>query len=139
MGIGYGGKEPARRAEAPDMVPGVSLLTMTGAAGQVVTAILTVLIMFGVTARLTMLITEDTITAPLRTLVMRRLGGPQSLAYEWIRCPWCVGLWIATAVTLAVWAGERTLLDTPLLPIPGWLWVPGLALTNNHLAARWQS
>lgn len=111
---------------------------MTGATGQVAAALLTVGIMFGATARLTMLITEDTITGFLRAWVMRRAGGPQGLAYQWIRCPWCVGLWIGFAVTLAVWAGERTLLDTPLLPVPGWLWVPGLALANNHLAARWQ-
>lgn len=112
---------------------------MTGAAGQVAATILTTMIMFGATARLTMLITEDTITGPLRAWVMRRAGGPQSLTYEWIRCPWCVGLWIAAAVTAAVWAGERTLLDTPLMPVPGWLWVPGLALANNHIAARWQT
>lgn len=116
---------------------------MTGAAAQVVTAILTVVIMFGATARLTRLITEDTITAPLRTSAMkwarRDKRGPDAMAYLWITCPWCVGLWIAFAVTLTVWSGERLLLDAPLLPAPGWLWVPGLALTNNQLAARWQT
>ena len=116
---------------------------MTGAAAQVTSAILTVLIMFGATARLTRLITEDTITGPLRARMMyvarRDKRGPQAFAYLWITCPWCVGLWIAFAVCLAVWGGERLLLDHALLPVPAWLWVPGLALTNNHLAARWQT
>jgi hypothetical protein len=108
---------------------------MTGALGS----ILTVLIMAGVTARLTVLVTEDTITAPLRKWIMVVGGGPDRWPYEWIRCPWCVGLWLAFAVTLTVWGGERLLLDTALLPVPGWLWVPGLALTNNYLAARAQA
>lgn len=122
---------------------GVSLMTMTGAAEQVTMSILTVGILFGATARLTRLVTEDTITAPLRARMMhvarRDRRGPDAWAYLWISCPWCVGLWLAFAITAAVWAGERLWLDTPLLPAPGWLWVPGLALLNNHLAARWQT
>lgn len=112
---------------------------MTGAA---TTAVLAVLILFGVTARITRLITEDTITAPLRSAVGARIiraRGPRSMWVEWIRCPWCVGLWLAFAVALGMWGAERLLLDGPLLPLPGWLWVPGLALTNNYLTARWQT
>lgn len=105
---------------------------------MILTAILTVLILYGVTARLTVLITKDVITAGLRTWVMRKSGGPDGLAYTWITCPWCVGLWLAFAVTLTVWGATALWLDTPLLPIPAWLWVPGLALTNNYLAARTQ-
>lgn len=107
---------------------------MTGA----VATILTTVILAGATARLTRLITEDTITAPLRTWVMRKAGGPDTMAYTWIKCPWCVGLWIAFAVTLTAWSASL-LLDDPLLPVPAWLWVPGLALTNNYLAARLQA
>lgn len=102
------------------------------------TAVLAVVIMFGATARLTRLVTEDTITGPIRAALIRRRG-PKSLWVAWVRCPWCVGLWLAAGVTLAVWCGERTLLAGPLLPTPGWLWVPGLALTNNYLAARLQT
>lgn len=102
------------------------------------TALLTVAILFGATARLTRLVTLDTITAPIRAGMIRRLG-PKSMWVEWIRCPWCVGLWLAFAVTAAVWCGERLLLDDPLLPAPGWLWVPGLALLNNYAAARLQT
>jgi hypothetical protein len=115
---------------------GVSLLTMTGA----VSTILTVLILAGATARLTRLVTEDTITGPMRAAIMRRSkNGPDGWAYLWVSCPWCVGLWIAAAVTLAAWCASLLLLDGPLLPVPAWLWVPGLALTNNYLAARLQA
>lgn len=104
-----------------------------------VSTILTLVIMAGATARLTRLITEDTITEKLRITVMRAGGGPDSMAYTWIRCPWCVGLWIAFLVTATTWALSLWLLDIPLLPVPAWLWVPGLALTNNYLAARLQA
>jgi hypothetical protein len=109
---------------------------MTGA----VSTILTVLILAGATARLTRLVTEDTITGPMRAAIMRRSkNGPDGWAYLWVSCPWCVGLWIAAAVTLAAWCASLLLLDGPLLPVPAWLWVPGLALTNNYLAARLQA
>jgi hypothetical protein len=107
-----------------------------------IAAALTVLIMFGVTARLTRLITEDTIAEPVRAavrLIVIKRRGPRSIWLDWVRCPWCVGLYLAVAVALAMWGAERLLLDDPLLPLPGWLWVPGLALTNNYLAARWQT
>lgn len=116
---------------------GVSLLTMTGA--MIIATILTVLILYGTTARLTVLVTEDKITARLRAWVMRKAGGPDRMLYVWITCPWCVGLWLAFLVTLAAWCASLLWLDTPLLPVPAWLWVPGLALTNNYLAARAQT
>lgn len=110
---------------------------MTGAAATILiaTTIATAVIMWGATVRGTRLLTQDTITDPLRVAAMRR-SGHDGWLYLWITCPWCVGLWLAFAVTLTVWAGERLLLDDPLMIVPGWLWVPGLALTNNYLAAR---
>lgn len=113
---------------------------MTGAGATILIAqsIMAALIMLGSTARLTRLITEDTITGPLRARVMRRRG-PDGRAYLWITCPWCVGLWLAFAVTLATWAAWSLWADGPLMPVPAWLWVPGLALTNNYLAARMQA
>jgi hypothetical protein len=48
--------------------------------------------------RLTRLITEDTLTGPLRVRVARRGGstaaGP-STAEAFIHCPWCVSVWVA--------------------------------------------
>jgi hypothetical protein len=103
---------------------------MTGAT----VTILTVLIMLGATMRLTRLIVSDTITAGLRARIMRH-GGPDAWPYLWVSCPWCVGLWLAFAVTIAVYAGAH-LSGVDLLPVPGWLWVPGLALANNYVTAR---
>lgn len=113
---------------------------MTGAdiAAQITTTILTVLILYGVTARLTRLITADTITGPLRASMMR-FGGPDGWAYTWITCPWCAGLWIAFAVTITVWLAENATGAGPLVLAPAWLWVPGLAFANNYLAARAQA
>lgn len=113
---------------------------MTGAdtATQITTTVLTVAIMYGLTARLTRLVTADTITGPMRARMMK-YGGPDGRAYQWIKCPWCVGLWLAFAVTLTVWGGERLLAAGPLVLAPGWLWVPGLACANNYFAARAQA
>lgn len=58
------------------------------------------LLAFGSAARLTRLITTDTITGPLRAKVLTHYG-PQSMAYELIRCPWCVGFWISIPAAIA--------------------------------------
>ncbi len=112
---------------------------MTGAAAAITiaTTTLTGVIMYGATARLTRLVTEDTITAPIRTAIMGKWG-PRSKAYAWIGCPWCVGLWIAYAVALAVFAGEH-LSGQRLVLLPAWLWVPLAPLVTNYYAARAQT
>jgi hypothetical protein len=48
--------------------------------------------------RLTRLVTEDTITAPLRVRVARWGGSTvadPSRAETFINCPWCVSVWVA--------------------------------------------
>lgn len=56
------------------------------------------------TARLTRLVTDDTITEPLRVW-----ASDKPLLYGLITCPYCIGFWISL-VTVAVWwtAGDRT-------------------------------
>lgn len=55
------------------------------------------------TARLTRLITKDSITDRLRWPIIR--GSAQGQLPEWcgefIRCPWCVGMWAAAGVIAA--------------------------------------
>jgi len=46
------------------------------------------------TARLTRLITQDTITEPLRD----RAGEVHPLVRELVGCNWCAGIWAAAAV-----------------------------------------
>jgi hypothetical protein len=56
--------------------------------------------------RLTRLITEDTLTGPLRVRVARWGGSTvadPSTAETFIHCPWCVGVWVAAGwATLTV-------------------------------------
>lgn len=54
-------------------------------------------------ARLTRLVTEDTITEPLRVWASSR-----PFVYELVTCPWCIGFWISLA-TVGVWwtVGDR--------------------------------
>lgn len=52
------------------------------------------LLAFGAAARLTRFITADTLTGPFRAKIMTWFG-PESMAYEFIRCPWCVGMWLS--------------------------------------------
>lgn len=55
---------------------------------------LTIVLACGLTARLTRLITLDTITEPIRA----RLKGLLSVLAE---CPWCSGFWVSLAVGLS--------------------------------------
>lgn len=57
---------------------------------------LTVVLAAGLAARLTRLITLDTITQPLRD----RLRGPIAALVE---CPWCSSVWVAVPVGLSWW------------------------------------
>lgn len=57
------------------------------------------LLAFGASARLTRLITGDTITRFIRDWVAARYGD-ESIQREFIGCPWCVGFWVSGAVTL---------------------------------------
>lgn len=80
------------------------------------------------TARLTRLVTADTITAPLRVAVVRKWG-PSSMANEFIHCAWCVGMWLSLATAA---------LTVAALDLSWWLYLP-LALAYSHvvgLAAR---
>ena len=53
--------------------------------------------------RLTRLVTEDQITEPLRELIWKRFGGPETgngIGYA-ITCPHCSSIWIAAGVQAA--------------------------------------
>ena len=49
-------------------------------------------------ARVTRIVTADTVTAPLRARIVRRYGtGWQT---QLVHCPWCVGWWVAATMTI---------------------------------------
>ncbi len=86
-------------------------------------------------ARLTRLVTDDQITAPLRLAAARRDqrrrpdGTTGPLTYL-LHCRWCLGLWISgPAACLAWWPGHLA----HLLDVPAWLGVPALTLAFSHL------
>lgn len=74
------------------------------------------------TARITRVITTDTVTAQLRTSVVQRLGAESKLAYL-VHCDWCVSIYVgaATATTWHLTGGSA------------WFQVPALALAASHL------
>jgi len=77
------------------------------------------LLLLGAHFRLTRLLTDDTITRPLRDWCQRRADWLGTLA----ECYWCAGLWIAAALApLAWWHGRSP-----------WFEVPALALTVSWL------
>lgn len=64
--------------------------------------------------RLTRLVTEDVLTEPLRNLIWRRFGGPETghgLGYL-VTCQHCVSIWIGSGVTLA-----RMMFPRPWSPV----------------------
>jgi len=51
--------------------------------------------------RITRLVTRDRITLRLRRAIDGRLGDTSTWGY-FVRCPWCVGAWVAAGVVFAV-------------------------------------
>lgn len=78
-------------------------------------------------ARLTGLVTVDTITEPVRDRIVVKLDDAPGSGGEWlsylITCPWCASVWIsAVAAPVAYNWG-----DSP------WLLVPALALAFSYV------
>ena len=84
----------------------------------------TCLLALGAAARLTRLITDDRIAAPVRALAIRARGPESELAWL-VQCPWCIGLWISAAVTVVAYLSHGAV----------WFTAPALALTISHLVA----
>jgi hypothetical protein len=81
---------------------------------------LTIALALGLAARLTRLITLDTITQPIRD----RLSGFFAALVE---CPWCSGVWTAVAVGLSwMWWADQTWWQVTAL-IGTIAWVAGAA------------
>lgn len=79
------------------------------------------------TARLTVLLTLDEITSPLRGALLRRLdeerASHRTLAYL-ATCPWCLGAWLSAITAPVAWFwGTRPVVA-----------VPAVALSFSHLA-----
>lgn len=96
------------------------------------TTIITALLTLGAIARITRLLVEDTLTAPLRRAVVKRAGtgGGWRWLSDLLGCQWCTSIWIAAAGAGAHWAWHTTTL---------YLYVVA-ALTASHvvaLAASW--
>lgn len=79
----------------------------------------------GATARLTRLGIEDTITQPFRDFLARR-SARSKVAFWFVQlfeCPWCLGMWIAMAMTAAAVASDGA----------GWYLWPATALSISYL------
>lgn len=74
------------------------------------------------TARITRLITTDTVAAQLRAAVVQRLGAESKLTYL-IHCDWCVSIYVGTATATAWHATGGS----------AWFQIPALALAVSHI------
>lgn len=69
-------------------------------------------------ARLTRLVNDDEITAPLRGWAVKRWGPSGWIPYM-LHCPWCAGIWVSAALCLFAWlTGVGPTLPVALLLIP---------------------
>lgn len=93
---------------------------------------LTIVLAAGLAARLTRLITLDTITQPIRN----RLTG---LVAALVECPWCTGVWTAAAVGLSWhwWSDQTWWQITALIATLAWVAgaVSGAAMPRQHEVA----
>jgi hypothetical protein len=84
---------------------------------------LLVLLIYGLAVtRLTGIITQDTITEPIRERIVARLDNrPHTLGQTittLLNCPWCAGMWVCIVATPLVWWWATS----------PWLLAPALAL-----------
>jgi hypothetical protein len=72
-------------------------------------------------ARITGLIAQDDLTAPLRRGLLARLPARPRLEHwvdDLISCPWCVSIWIAApAAPLMWWYGSRPWVALPAIAL----------------------
>lgn len=76
-------------------------------------------------ARVTRIVTRDTILDGARLTLIRLLGPGNPLVY-FLSCPWCAGLWLAL--------GTAWIPATLLLGWPWWAFLP-LGLAANYVVA----
>jgi hypothetical protein len=80
-----------------------------------------VVLVVGASARLTRLVTRDTLTSPFRAWTIRRWG-PDSKPATLLTCPWCAGFWLCAAVAASGWWARDA-----------WWWsLPALTLTASY-------
>jgi alkylhydroperoxidase family enzyme len=72
--------------------------------------------------RLTRLITEDSITEPLRRPVLE--DRPDSRLADFLTCPWCVSVWVAAGWLALTAAAPR--IARPLGAVLAWSTAAGL-------------
>lgn len=70
--------------------------------------------------RATRLVTDDTITAPVRDRIVDRGGWPADL----VTCPWCVSVWVAAGWAALTVAAPRV--ARPLGALLAWSSIAGL-------------
>lgn len=87
-------------------------------------------------ARVTRLVTTDTITNDMR-LWVDKIATPADhhtpvamwriMLTELVHCPWCIGFWISAA------AAAIAEIHTPTAPLPPWLAIPAVAFAYSQL------
>lgn len=85
-------------------------------------------------ARLTGLVTADTITEPVRDRIIGWLDDSPGSSGQWfatlITCPWCASIWLSLVAAPLVWAWG----DTPVMLIPAiMLTFSQITGMTNHL------
>lgn len=81
---------------------------------------------YGFTGRATAMINHDLALAWLRHLI-RNIWGEGSIPDRFIRCPWCVSVWVALPATWALWWLASSYAVIPVGP--WWLFCPGVWFT----------
>lgn len=95
---------------------------------QWITLLVYAVLTVGATVRLTRLIGYDAIAGPFRAWLILTFKNPR--ISELMRCPYCLGFWIALLVTAVAWP----LAGFPTTPA-GLIVAAAAVLTTNHLAA----
>ncbi|MGW0681806.1 hypothetical protein ACWD2L_00390 [Streptomyces sp. NPDC002754] len=88
--------------------------------------LLTAVIVFGASARITRILGADKITAPLRAKLT--VWTKSTRAADFLVCPWCCGFWVSLAVTYIAWLVN----SFPILDAQFGLGAVGLAFGTSY-------
>jgi len=91
--------------------------------------LITSLILLLAAVRITRLIVFDRLSEPFRQWLVDRWGADSMFVYLWF-CPWCLGFWVALALSAVAWYPGGL---SAFIALPAWAGIPLLGFAASYL------
>lgn len=93
------------------------------------TTLVTSLILLLAAVRVTRLIVFDRLSEPLRRWLVEHIGPESMFTYLWF-CPWCMGFWVALALSAVAWFPGGL---GDYIALPWWAGIPAVAFAASYV------